>query len=159
MQSPSEVKPLRDYLSSVNHGIPIELLEPFDYVWDKKGKGIRSTLMNAFNVWLQIPKEKLVEVDHVISMLHNASLMYVLVIVRCKFRASSNRVDDIEDNSKLRRGLPVAASIYGVPRYSYLLSYYYYYSYSYYIFFCGYSNWIVRLTLQTIFILFLWRKQ
>jgi geranylgeranyl pyrophosphate synthase len=70
-------KPVRDYLSSVNHTIPIELLEPFDYVWDKKGKGIRSTLMSAFNVWLQIPKEKLVEVDHVISMLHNASLMYV----------------------------------------------------------------------------------
>ena len=25
------------------------------------------------------------------------------------------RVDDIEDNSKLRRGVPVAHSIYGVP--------------------------------------------
>lgn len=26
-----------------------------------------------------------------------------------------HRVDDIEDNSKLRRGMPVAHSIYGVP--------------------------------------------
>jgi hypothetical protein len=78
MQPAGDEKPLREYLSSVNHAIPSELLEPFDYVWDKKGKGIRSTLMNAFNVWLQIPKEKLVEVDHVISMLHNASLMYAL---------------------------------------------------------------------------------
>jgi len=65
----------------------------------KKGKGIRSTLMNAFNLWLEIPVEKLVEVDHIVSMLHNASLM----------------VDDIEDNSKLRRGVPVSASIYGIP--------------------------------------------
>jgi len=89
----------REYLSQVNHPVPVELLEPFDYVWEKKGKGIRSTLMTAFNLWLQIPKEKLVEVDHVISMLHNASLM----------------VDDIEDNSKLRRGVPVSASIYGPP--------------------------------------------
>jgi len=89
----------REYLSRVNHNIPVELLEPFDYVWQKKGKGIRTTLMSAFNVWLAIPKEQLTEVDHVITMLHNASLM----------------VDDIEDNSKLRRGLPVSSSIYGVP--------------------------------------------
>lgn len=65
----------REYLTQVNHKIPSELLEPFDYVWEKKGKGIRSTLMSAFNLWLNIPAEKLVAVDHVISMLHNASLM------------------------------------------------------------------------------------
>lgn len=77
----NENEPAREYLTQVNHKIPFELLEPFDYVWDKKGKGIRSTLMSAFNLWLNIPAEKLVAIDHVISMLHNASLMYASFII------------------------------------------------------------------------------
>lgn len=32
-----------------------------------------------------------------------------------RWRVLCHRVDDIEDNSKLRRGVPVAHSIYGVP--------------------------------------------
>ena len=39
------------------------------------------------------------QIDEVVRNLHTASLL----------------VDDIEDNSKLRRGVPVAHSIYGVP--------------------------------------------
>lgn len=38
-------------------------------------------------------------IEDLVEMLHNASLL----------------IDDIQDNSKLRRGSPVAHSIYGVP--------------------------------------------
>jgi geranylgeranyl diphosphate synthase type 3 len=53
----------------------------------------------AFNLWLHIPEDKLIVIGDLIEMLHNASLL----------------IDDIQDNSKLRRGSPVAHNIYGVP--------------------------------------------
>ena len=52
-----------------------------------------SVTLNNFFLFLQ---QVIIEVT---EMLHNASLL----------------VDDIEDNSKLRRGFPVAHSIYGIP--------------------------------------------
>jgi len=55
--------------------------------------------MEAFNVWLQVDLPKLKEIAELVSILHNASLM----------------VDDIEDNSRLRRGTPVCHLVYGVP--------------------------------------------
>ncbi|RCN25234.1 hypothetical protein ANCCAN_29055, partial [Ancylostoma caninum] len=41
----------------------------------------------AFNVWLKISNDKLSTIMEIVQMLHNASLM----------------IDDIEDNSVLRR--------------------------------------------------------
>ncbi|KAJ5114236.1 Phyllocladan-16-alpha-ol synthase [Penicillium angulare] len=73
------------------------LLGPFDYLESLPGKNIRSQFMQAFNVWLQVPAPHLKIIEKVISMLHTASLL----------------VDDIEDNSVLRRGEPVAHSIFG----------------------------------------------
>ena len=75
------------------------VLQPYQYILSIPGKGIRSRLAQAFNFWLQIPVEKLREIEEIVEMLHNASLM----------------VDDIEDSSVLRRGIPVAHAIYGVP--------------------------------------------
>jgi len=75
------------------------LLEPFEYVCKIPGKKIRTKLIQAFNLWLEIPDDKLEKIAEVVEMLHNASLM----------------IDDIEDNSILRRGIPVAHKIYGVP--------------------------------------------
>lgn len=63
------------------------------------GKQVRSKLSQAFNHWLKVPEDKLQIIIEVTEMLHNASLL----------------IDDIEDSSKLRRGFPVAHSIYGVP--------------------------------------------
>ena len=74
------------------------LLEPYTYLLRKKGKNIRTRLLRAFNVWLRAPEEKLREIDEIIKMLHNASLV----------------IDDIQDNSVLRRGSPVSHKIYGV---------------------------------------------
>jgi geranylgeranyl diphosphate synthase, type III len=75
------------------------LLEAFRYISQIPGKDIRGKLIDAFQVWMQIPEEKIVTIKEIITELHNASLL----------------VDDIEDGSHLRRGIPVAHAIYGVP--------------------------------------------
>lgn len=74
------------------------LKEPYNYILQVPGKGVRLKLSQAFNYWMKIPEDKLEIIAEVTQMLHNASLL----------------IDDIEDNSKLRRGIPVAHSIYGV---------------------------------------------
>ena len=74
------------------------LLEPFTYLLRKKGKDIRQKLLQAFNVWLHVPEEKVKIIGEIIQMLHNASLL----------------IDDIQDNSVLRRGNPCAHKIYGI---------------------------------------------
>lgn len=73
------------------------LLGPYDYLFAHPGKDIRSQLIMAFNEWLGVPAESLEVITKVVGMLHTASLL----------------VDDVEDSSLLRRGLPVAHSIFG----------------------------------------------
>ncbi|KAG1737840.1 isoprenoid synthase domain-containing protein [Suillus paluster] len=76
------------------------ILEPFTYITSNAGKEIRTLLLEAFNSWLAVPSDQLKVIEHVIQMLHNASLM----------------IDDIEDDSQLRRGQPVTHKIYGIPQ-------------------------------------------
>jgi len=89
------------------------LLEPFTYIASIPGKGIRSHMIQAFSLWLDVPKEKMKVISRIVNMLHNASLL----------------VDDIEDDSQLRRGYPVAHKMYGIPQtintanYVYFLAY------------------------------------
>ncbi len=73
------------------------LLGPFDYMMNHPGKDIRKQLIAAFNAWLQVPPSSLEIITKVIGMLHTASLL----------------IDDVEDSSLLRRGIPVAHSIFG----------------------------------------------
>ncbi|XP_063593816.1 terpene synthase-like [Penaeus indicus] len=73
------------------------LLQPFTHVLQVTGKMTRGKLVEAFNYWMRIPEDKLRAISEVIYLLHNASLL----------------IDDIEDNSVLRRGIPVAHRIYG----------------------------------------------
>ncbi|KIJ41377.1 hypothetical protein M422DRAFT_60437 [Sphaerobolus stellatus SS14] len=75
------------------------VLEPYAYLTQTTGKEIRRKLIEAFNVWLKIPEEEEV-INSVVSMLHSASLM----------------IDDVEDDSRLRRGQPVVHKIYGIPQ-------------------------------------------
>lgn len=79
-------------------GMQKELDKPFTYIQELPGKNIRSRLTVAFNHWMDIPLKMVKEIGEIVQMLHNASLM----------------IDDIEDNSCLRRGFPVAHSVYGV---------------------------------------------
>ena len=48
---------------------------PFDYVMSLLGKNVRSQLLSAFNVWLQVDEKSYNVIDKVIEMLHNASLL------------------------------------------------------------------------------------
>lgn len=73
------------------------LLGPFDYLYAIPGKDFRTTMVNAFNAWLEVPRESLDIITKVVGMLHTSSLL----------------IDDVEDNSILRRGLPVTHSIFG----------------------------------------------
>lgn len=70
---------------------------PYDYLAAQPGKDIRKKLIAAFNTWLKVPDESIEIITKVVGMLHNSSLL----------------VDDVEDNSLLRRGMPVAHSIFG----------------------------------------------
>ncbi|KAK9871185.1 hypothetical protein WA026_011466 [Henosepilachna vigintioctopunctata] len=76
-----------------------KLLEPFTYICQTPGKNIRSKFSRAFNYWMKIPEEVLLSIEEVVHILHNCSLL----------------IDDIQDSSILRRGVPVAHAIYGVP--------------------------------------------
>jgi len=70
---------------------------PYEYMHGLPGKDFRAQLVAAFNVWLNVPEESLRIITEVVGMLHTSSLL----------------VDDVEDNSVLRRGVPVAHSIFG----------------------------------------------
>ncbi|RLN63601.1 hypothetical protein BBJ28_00004830 [Nothophytophthora sp. Chile5] len=76
-----------------------KLLEPYAYVTELPGKNVRGHMINAFQAWLQAPPEPVVSIKRIVDELHNASLL----------------IDDIEDDSQLRRGKPVAHVIFGVP--------------------------------------------
>jgi len=84
---------------AVNHDVDDALLEPFNYISENPGKNVRGSLIDAFNMWLGIPGDRVEAIKRIVSRLHNASLL----------------VDDIEDGSQLRRGKPVAHAIFGVP--------------------------------------------
>ncbi|XP_053989946.1 terpene synthase-like [Hylaeus volcanicus] len=74
------------------------LLQPFNYILKLPGKQTKSLLASAFNLWLKIPQDKVDTINDIVNIVDNYTLL----------------IDDIQDNSVLRRGLPVAHSIYGV---------------------------------------------
>ncbi|XP_034940460.1 geranylgeranyl pyrophosphate synthase [Chelonus insularis] len=75
-----------------------KLLQPFIYILQVPGKQIRAALAHAMNCWLKIPDTKMNAIGELVQILHTSSLL----------------LDDIQDNSVLRRGIPVAHSIYGI---------------------------------------------
>jgi len=82
------------------HGEDNFLLEPFNYINSVPGGDVRGKLIDSFQLWLNVPTNQVLsDVKTIVAHLHNASLL----------------IDDIEDNSKLRRGIPVAHNIFGVP--------------------------------------------
>ncbi|CAI5739991.1 unnamed protein product [Peronospora farinosa] len=76
-----------------------KLLEPYAYISELPGKGVRGKMIGAFQTWLCAPFEAVESIQRIVDQLHNASLL----------------IDDIEDDSEMRRGQPVAHHIFGVP--------------------------------------------
>jgi len=73
------------------------ILGPYDYLSAHPGKDIRSALINAFDQFLRVPPMSLAIITKVVGMLHTSSLL----------------IDDVQDSSQLRRGIPVAHNIFG----------------------------------------------
>ncbi|EUC40524.1 hypothetical protein COCMIDRAFT_108587 [Bipolaris oryzae ATCC 44560] len=74
------------------------ITKPYNYVASKSGKNFRRKFMSALNVWLGIDQESFDTISHVIELLHNSSLL----------------IDDIQDESKFRRGSLASHHVYGV---------------------------------------------
>ena len=75
------------------------LTEPVKYYTELKGKNIRKYISNKLGVYLGINSKDVDNIDEIINIIHNASLV----------------VDDIQDNSLLRRNNPCAHIKYGMP--------------------------------------------
>lgn len=73
------------------------IMGPYDYLFSHPGKDIRSALIKAFNAFLHVPPRSLEIITKVVGMLHTSSLL----------------IDDVQDGSTLRRGVPVAHNIFG----------------------------------------------
>ncbi|KAJ5090177.1 hypothetical protein N7532_008861 [Penicillium argentinense] len=71
---------------------------PSDYILSMPGKGVRWAVLNAMNLWYQVPRDSLDKIKEVVKLVHTSSLMF----------------DDVQDNSPLRRGKPSAHAIFGV---------------------------------------------
>ena len=82
-----------------NNFSPLEklLTEPVKYYYDLKGKDIRKIICNIIGTSLKISKEDLENINNLISVIHNSTLV----------------IDDIEDESELRRKQPCAHKVYG----------------------------------------------
>jgi geranylgeranyl diphosphate synthase type 3 len=74
------------------------ILGPYEYLFSHPGKDIRTALITAFNSFLHVPEASLAIITKVTGMLHTSSLL----------------IDDVQDSSILRRGIPVAHNIFGV---------------------------------------------
>jgi hypothetical protein len=51
------------------------LLRPYQYLASRPGKEMRSQMIDAFNIWLKVPEEKIGVIHKVIGMLHTSSLL------------------------------------------------------------------------------------
>ncbi len=73
------------------------IMGPYDYLFAHPGKDIRTALIKAFDAFLHVPPRSLEIITRVVGMLHTSSLL----------------IDDVQDGSTLRRGVPVAHNIFG----------------------------------------------
>jgi geranylgeranyl pyrophosphate synthase len=73
------------------------LTAPCDYIRSLPSKNVRKKLIDSFNVWFQLPDDVTTGIEKIINDLHNSSLI----------------LDDMQDNSSLRRGSPATHCIFG----------------------------------------------
>lgn len=76
---------------------PSAINEPIDYVSGMPSKGVRTSLIDAMNQWCQVPSAQLAAIKRVIDLLHTSSLI----------------LDDIQDESPMRRGKTATHLIFG----------------------------------------------
>ena len=52
-----------------------KLLEPYAYISELPGKGVRGKMIGAFQTWLRAPSEAVESIQRIVDQLHNASLL------------------------------------------------------------------------------------
>ena len=77
---------------------PLEelLIEPVKYYYNMNGKNIRKKICKTFGITFGISDEDIENINNLLNVLHNASLV----------------IDDIEDDSQLRRNKDCAHKVY-----------------------------------------------
>ncbi|KAK2042441.1 geranylgeranyl pyrophosphate synthetase [Colletotrichum somersetense] len=80
---------------SLNNAQPV--MAPFEYICTLPSKGFRDNLIRALTSWIPVPPAELDLIMTLVSDLHNTSLM----------------LDDLQDNSPLRRSCPATHTIFG----------------------------------------------
>ncbi|OHW90465.1 geranylgeranyl pyrophosphate synthase [Colletotrichum incanum] len=97
----SQSQHTQDLVAHSYYGVPkldrTALNGPIEYVSAMPSKGVRSSLIDAMNQWCQVPSSQLAVVKSVIDQLHNSSLV----------------LDDIQDDSPMRRGKTATHLIFG----------------------------------------------
>ncbi|KAF9241499.1 hypothetical protein DTO013E5_8798 [Penicillium roqueforti] len=73
-------------------------LEPYVYLKSLPSKGVRNAAIDGLDVWYQVPERSVIIIQEIADLLHSSSLM----------------VDDIQDNSPLRRGFPATHLVFGI---------------------------------------------
>ncbi|KAK6525457.1 hypothetical protein TWF694_005593 [Orbilia ellipsospora] len=76
------------------------ILAPYEYLSSMPSKGVREALVDSLNIWFDAPDDILKKIKSIGQILHTASIM----------------LDDMEDNSPLRRGKDAAHVVYGQPQ-------------------------------------------
>ncbi|KAH8705417.1 geranylgeranyl pyrophosphate synthase [Talaromyces proteolyticus] len=74
------------------------LLAPVEYILSLPSKNMRSRVIDAMNLWFQLPDDQLATIKCVVDDLHNSTLM----------------LDDIQDSSDLRRGCAATHQVFGI---------------------------------------------
>ncbi|KAK6499271.1 hypothetical protein TWF506_003898 [Arthrobotrys conoides] len=94
---PEEPKPwLLDYPTLSDE----TTMEPCNYINSLPSKRIRRFAIDALDIWYKVPAASVTTITNIIEILHSSSLI----------------IDDIEDNSSLRRGRPSTHMIFGTPQ-------------------------------------------
>ncbi|KAK6966826.1 isoprenoid synthase domain-containing protein [Favolaschia claudopus] len=75
-------------------------MAPFEYLISIPGRAWILRFVEALNFWMQLPPDALNSISKTLNIVLNAWLL----------------IDDIEDGTHLRRGKPVAHSIFGIPQ-------------------------------------------
>ncbi|KAJ5472245.1 hypothetical protein N7530_006246 [Penicillium desertorum] len=113
--------PYKDHLQKYGSDA-VRVLTPLDRLCGSK-KEIKDTkqsqlkdLSSTLNSWYKVPVKSLLIIEGAVNFLHNSSLLYASPTQPeiGSPHLPSNRLDDIQDGSVLRRGRPVAHQIFGV---------------------------------------------
>ncbi|CRG82821.1 geranylgeranyl pyrophosphate synthase/Polyprenyl synthetase [Talaromyces islandicus] len=73
------------------------LLDPVNYIQSLPSKDMRSKIIDALNIWFQLPEQPLDIIKDTVNDVHNSTLI----------------LDDIQDSSALRRGFAATHHVFG----------------------------------------------